>query len=158
MEEKRDGRPDGRLLRLGWKKKEETAGAVSSGEWFWTCELESDGRLELHDTRRGIAAEERTVCAGRCADRAGDRTKLRAVKVGVRIREVRVVENVVGLRADPDQTTLDMADGESLHDGEVGVKVTGSEELVPALTTEAGGQLIFAGITTWTGGINGCIT
>lgn len=63
-------------------------------------QLESDDALELNDTRRCIAAQERTEDAGRRIRHAGDSSKSGGACVAVGLAEVGVVEDIEQLGAD----------------------------------------------------------
>src|SRR5579863_668841 len=87
------------------------------GDWFRS---EADQPLDLDKAGRAARTHERTEQAGRRPYRCDARAELRVRDVVHRLVEVRVVEDVVSLRAERESDML--PDGDVLHQRHVGVE------------------------------------
>ena len=100
--------------------------------------LELEDCFELQDTCGGVSAERCAVNTGGSAGGCGDHSKTRAIgKIGVRIEEVGVIQNVVSFHSNLKQASFEAGDLKSLQQREVRVEVAGAGELVSCLPAKS---------------------
>ena len=117
------------------RNSQEEPGHESGLRLVINTRLEGDHSLDLDQPGRGISTQEGSENARGYADGVDDGAKGRTGNIGVRLVEVRVIQNVKELQPDADVTDFVHRDVKVLCDTQIGIEVVRTPDLVRPLSS-----------------------